>query len=108
MTNDDIAAGEAALKAYVDQAVGWEASWVPEQAIRDGAIDVIRQWDSLGPMPNADAEATGRASCGMALYSAIQKAGYGGDVTTGQCMAGADAVINVVIAARPKTSPKGP
>lgn len=102
MTNEDIAVGQAALKAQVQAIEGWEAAFVPDQAERDGAITIIKTWDSLGPMPNANSEAMGRAACGMALLKAITDAGYGSYVAPQQCAAAADVVIDAVNADRAK------
>jgi len=101
MTNGDIDVGEAALRAYVNKIEGWKAAFVPEQACRDGAIDVIRAWDAMPqPLPTPDAQEIGYAACGSALMAAITNAGYGSDVTAEECMAGATAVVTAVVAAR--------
>lgn len=102
MTNQDIAVGEAALRAYVNEIEGWKAAFVPEQACRDGAIDIIKAWDSCGPLPTPDAQAIGYATCGSALMTAIAKAGYGDDVTAEECLTGATRVVRAVVANRTK------
>lgn len=104
MTNGDIAAGEAALTAYVDRTEGFEAYFVPEQAERDGAIDIIKQMDSVGKPDNTDAAELLQAACGMALFQAIGAAGYGNDVTAEQCSEAAGEVIAAVNAYRTKSS----
>ena len=100
MTNNDIAVGEAALTAYVKRVEGFKAYFVPEAAERDGAIMVIKAWNAVGQADNSDAEALKRANCGMALYRAIVKAGYGSDVTPTQCAEAANEVVAAVLKAR--------
>lgn len=102
MTNGDIAAGEAALTAYVQRTEGFKAYFVPEQAERDGAIDIIKQMDSVGKPDNPDAVDLLQATCGLALYQAISSAGYGSDVTADQCAEAAGEVIAAVNAYRTK------
>ena len=105
MTPADTTAGAAALKAYVQSVDGLEAFLVTEADYEAGANVVIQQWDSLGPMTNPNSEAMGRASCGDVLYQDITEEGYSSAVTAQQCMAGADAVINAVVAGRGPATP---
>ena len=99
MTDEDIDIGEAALKAYVERVDGFEAWFVQEQAYRDGAIDVIKVMDASGASTDTNALYT---ACGQALYKAISDAGYSNDVTLDQCVSGATAVVEAVVAGRTK------
>jgi hypothetical protein len=88
----ELAAGEAALKAYVQQAEGWKAAFVPEQAYVTGASDVIAAANA-----SADQSSAGRQAAGQkALRAAIDATGYGGDVTDAMCTAGAAAVLKAI------------
>ena len=94
-TQADINKGAQALMAYVQSVDGWEANLVPWSAYASGAQIVITKWDSIGAADNPDALALKKATCGMALYTAIYHAGYGQQITAEQCAAGADAVLAV-------------
>lgn len=98
MTNDDIAAGEAALMTYVRVAEGWKAAFVPAAAYRDGTMAIIRAADA-----SKDQSAAGRQAAAQdGLRAAIDSSGYGGEVTDAMCAAGAQAVLGAVAAERAK------
>lgn len=91
-TPTQLAAGETALKAYVQQAEGWEAAFVPEQAYVAGATDVVK-----AALASADQSPAGRQAAGQkALRAAIDSAGYGHEVTDAMCAAGAAAVLKAI------------
>jgi hypothetical protein len=89
-TPAEIAAGEAALQAWLDENFGFETDFVPATAELQGASLVIQQWDAT----------QNYADCGQALYQAISKAGYGGEVTQAQCQQAAAAIIAPVLTLR--------
>lgn len=102
MTDSDLAAGVAALKAYVQQIDGWEADFVSAQAYSDGASIVITTYDGAGVVGNP---APGQldlisAECASKLYASIQSAGYGSKVTPDQCAQASQAVIAAVLSER--------
>lgn len=103
-TQAEIDAGAQALKNYVESIDGWEADFVPWGTYEKGAQIALDTWDAAPPVQTADAATTGAAmrksASGMALYKAIAAAGYSDRVTTQQCMAGANAVLNAVITYR--------
>lgn len=98
MTNDDIAAGVAALTTYARAAEGWKAAFVPAAAYRDSTTAIIRAADA-----SKDQSAAGRQAAAQdALRTAIDSSGYGGEVTDAMCVAGARAVLAAVAVERAK------
>jgi hypothetical protein len=100
MTDADLAAGKVALLAYVQQIEGWEAAFVPDSAITDGATQIINALDQSGSAPTPDAQAIVADTAAAALYQSITDAGYGDYVTSDQCVTAAQAVIAAVTAER--------
>ena len=103
MTDTEVAAGVAALKAYVEQIDGWEADFVSDSTYQQGAIEVIQEWDKENPTNEQDdpaAAATLIANCGLILFQQISAAGYGDKVTADQCATAAQAVMTAVQALR--------
>jgi len=91
-TQAEYDAGEAALKAYVDQIEGWKASWIPEAVFQTGDLDIIGAADAATDQSLAGRQAAGAA----ALNAAIVAAGYGDDVAPAQCASAAAAVLAAV------------
>ena len=110
MTDAEVVAGAAALKAYVEQIDGWEANFVSDDTYTAGSTEVIQYWDQKNPtndLSDPDAEATLIANCGLALYQSISAAGYGSSVTPDQCVSAAQAVMAAVQALRTPTPTTG-
>jgi hypothetical protein len=90
----EIAAGEAALKAFVnhilaEEGKSWEAWFIPEAAYRTGAVDVIHAADGC-----KDQDPVWRQTAGQnALRVALNSTGQGGQVTDAQCAGGARAIL---------------
>ena len=96
-TSVEIAAGEAALKAYVlgmlqHRGMSWEAWLIPGSAYHTGALDVITAADGC-----KDQDEVWRQTAGQnALRVALNSTGQGGQVTDTECAAGARAVLLAV------------
>ena len=95
MTNADIAAGQAALEAYVE-GVTWKAMFIKAAVYHEGAIDAIRAAD-VSP----DQTPQGRqAAATAALARALAKAGYASQVTPQQLHDGTAVILAAVNKAR--------
>lgn len=80
MTPDQLAAGVAALKQFVDQTKGFfDEMAIPESVYENGVTEIA----------NTSNEVDG----GQALFNSITAAGYGSDVTIDQCNAAAAVVL---------------
>lgn len=91
--------GEAALKAFVQQAEGWEAEFVPESIYPEGATEIVNAADAA-----ADQSETGRIAAGAAaIQNSITAAGYGSYITPELCEGASVSVLTAVETLRSET-----
>ena len=105
MNANELAAGEAALKSFVEKIDGWEADFVPTSIYAQGVTEIISAWDAAPVAGDAQAEHAKEADCGSVLYQSIVKAGYGNQVTPDQCQEAVLAVIDAVLKVRGQKRP---